>query len=148
MKTLTKTSSIAKIKQFDLTQKQQVCELLQWSEQMYFDFMFQQYNDFLNRLFFGYPQQMLNEVAQSPVFRGFWNNEVSFRNESEFLPFAQFETQDYYEVNEAGKLIITPAVPLGDCFLVDEFMIIHNPKTLMSNDAFMHRFNKTLSLLK
>ncbi|MGY3054350.1 hypothetical protein ACVWYG_002557 [Pedobacter sp. UYEF25] len=147
MKTLTKITRVEEIRKIDLTQKQAVCELLQWTEQMYFDFMFAQYEEFLNRMFSGYPIQFLNDVKYSPVFSGFWNNEIAARNEFDFLPFANTETEDYYEVDVNGELQVLQALPVGDIYLIDEFMFIHNPQRLMHDDAFMHRYNKTLRLL-
>lgn len=149
MKTLTKTTRTAQIKQADFTQKQTVCNLLQWTEEMYGHFMFCQYDAFLNQLFFGYPEPFLNDVKHSAIFSGFWNNEIAHRNAIDFLPFAVELTTDQYDLlNDFAGVVFTEAVPKGDCYLVDEFMFIHSAKRLMHDDDFMHRYNHTLGLIE
>jgi hypothetical protein len=148
MKTLIKhTSHVAQVKSENLTQVQTICELLQWSEQQYYEFQFEQYIAFIDRMFFDYPDVLANSVKHSATFRGFWNNQVAIRNKVDFLPFATAETEDLFEVNADGELTKYAALALGDSYLVDEFMLVHNPKRLMHDDDFMRQYNYALKLI-
>jgi len=148
MKTLTKTTHIAQIRQADQSQLQQVCQLIDFTEDQYCKYMFEQYTAFVKRMFCDYPIVLYQNALYSPVMRGFWNNEATKRNETEFLPFATDLTADIYTVNKQGTLEILIGLNAGNLWLVDEFMLIHNHQVLINNGAFMHRYNQTLHLIK
>lgn len=148
MKTLTKEiSHIEATRQQDKNQVEQVCTLLSWTSEQYCEFQFASYMEFILRMFKDWPE-MAKQVASSAIFRGFWNNEVAFRNQTEFLPFATDMTSDLWEVDESGDLVITDGLTLGDCGLVNEFTFLHSPSYLMNDDMFMFKYNNVLKLLR
>lgn len=148
MKTLTKSSFIAKTRQADHTQMQKVCELLKWDEQQYCNHQFEQYTDFLTRMFMGWPDIMLRQVLYSPTMRGFFNNEWSKRTDVEFFSFAKDLIAPVLEVDESGTLISLEGMPLGDCYLIDEYCCIHSSRGLINNDAFMIKYNDVLKMVR
>lgn len=125
----TAKTHIAKIRQTDLTQIEEVCNLLGWSFERYCEHQFHNYNEFIDRLFSGYPVEMANQVRYSAVFRGFWNNEASLRNQTEFLPFAKYEPND------------SPVI-------LSEFLYTHSPLTLLHDDLFMTKYNRVLDTIR
>lgn len=147
MKTLTKTTHIARIRQADQSQVQQVCRLLAWDEQQYCQYQFYQYTGFLTRMFHEWPDIMLQQVMYSPTMRGFWNNEWAQRTDDEFLPFAKVLTEDAIEVEPGGNMITVPGMELGDAYLMDEYLLIHNIMALVDDDLFMMKYNNVLSLI-
>ncbi|MGV3705423.1 MAG: hypothetical protein ACO1NU_08595 [Arcticibacter sp.] len=148
MKTLTKTSHIAKVRQQDQIQMQRICEILMWSEVEYCNHQFEEYTNFLTRMFFGFPEAMLKQVMHSKVMRGFWNNEWTYRNQVEFLPFADEMTEDVTEVDPSGELVYMPKTEHGDAGLVGEYMFIHGYRALMQDELFMFRYNNILELVR
>ena len=148
MKTALKTNThVAQVISDNLNQMQTVCELLNWTEQQYCNFQFEQYEAFIDMMFYGYPEIFANSVKHSPSFRGFWNCQVAERNRLDFIDFAKAETEELHEVNMDGELIPYKALPFGDAYIVDEFMFIHNPKRLMHDEEFMIQYNHTLKLI-
>ncbi|RQO78081.1 hypothetical protein DBR40_09025 [Pedobacter sp. KBW01] len=134
MSTITKVKEeskthIEECREFDLNLIENVCMLLGWSTEQYCEYQLDNYNQFVDRLFYGFPVQMANEVKYSSDFRGFWNNEASFRNQTEFLPFAKFE-------------------PMESPVILSEFLYTHNPLTLMHDDLFMMKYNNVLEKIR
>jgi len=125
----TATTHIAKIRQTDRSLIDQVCILIGWSYERYCDYQFNNYVEFVDRMFDRYPLEMVNEVKYSATFRGFWNNEASLRNQTEFLPFAQFEPED------------SPV-------LLSEFLYTHSVLTLMHDDLFLMKYNRVLDIIR
>lgn len=147
MKTITKISHIEQVRQSTFTLAEQVCRILNWSHEEYCDFQFAKYNAFIDLLFAKFPL-IGQQVRYSSVFRGFWNNEVCFRNEIEFLPFATEMTEDIYEINADGELIIAPAFPYGHEGLVNEFLFIHSIPRLINHELFMMKYNNILEVIR
>ena len=130
MRTLTQPKThIAQIRQTDKSLTEEVCNIIGWSHEEYCDYQFNNYIEFVDRMFDRWPAEMANQVKYSSVFRGFWNNEVSFRNQTEFLPFAKFEPTD------------SPVI-------ISEFLYTHNPISLMHDDLFMMKYNSVLEIIR
>ena len=130
MRTITKTANhITQVRNSDANQIQQVCRLLGWSYEDYCNFQFEKYLEFVDRVFIGFPDIMANQVKYSAVFRGFWNNEASFRNHTEFLPFAKYEETQSPD-------------------LISEFLYIHDPRALVMDDLFITKYNRVIDLIR
>jgi len=125
----TAKTHIAKVRQSDRSQIEEVCNLIGWSFDRYCEHQFSNYIEFVDRLFAGWPTEMANQVKYSSVFRGFWNNEASYRNQTEFLPFARLEPSD------------SPV-------LLSEFIYTHSPLALMHDDVFMTKYNRVLEIIR
>ncbi|MES2651295.1 MAG: hypothetical protein V4663_06115 [Bacteroidota bacterium] len=123
-----KTTHIGSIRKQNSTQVQQICELLDWSEQAYCEYIFEQYQAFIKRMFYGYPEVVAKQVEYSEIFRGFWNDQVAVRNETEFLPFA------------------SPYA--GSPNLLEEWLHIHDHRSLMHNDFFMDKYNYCITIIQ
>lgn len=148
MKTLTKTTHIAQIRQQNQTQIEQVCQLINWTEEQYCNYHFEQYCDFVKRMFWGYPKELYHTVLYSPVMRGLWNNQAQRRNDLEFLPFAISETEPMLDFNDnMDGIYCLPACNPGAAHIVDEFMFIHAAARLVNDDEFMHQYNQILKLI-
>lgn len=149
MKTLTKTTHIATIRQKNQSQTSKVCQLLNWSEEQYCNYLFEQYCDFVKRMFYRYPVELYQTVLYSPVMRGLWNNEVFKRNALDFLPFASAETEPMLEfTDDVDGIFCLPACKPGAAHIVDEFMLIHAAARLVHDDEFMIKYNNVLSLIR
>jgi len=147
MKTLTKKTHIAKVRQANREGIQQVCHLLQCSEQDYCNYIFDQYCKFIEDRYKGFPDVVANKILFSPVFRGVFNNAVASRDEAEFIPFAVDVTEEITIVNSSGDLDVIEAIPLGGDYLVYEWMQIHSYKRLLMDDQFINQFEHCLNLI-
>lgn len=130
MKTLTQPKThIAKVRQSDKSLIEEVCNLIGWSYEQYCEYQFNNYIQFVDRMFEHWPAEMANQVKYSSVFRGFWNNEASLRNQTEFMPFARFE-------------------PIDSPVILSEFLYTHCPLQLMHDDLFMMKYNHVLDIIR
>ena len=146
MKTLTKKTHIAEVREANLKGIQQVCHLLQWTEQDYCEFQFQQYCLFVDTKYSNFPDIIANRVLYSPLFRGFFNNEAYKRDEVEFLPFAEDLIEPIWTVAEGGEIEIIKPIDVED--LVTEWMLIHDYKRLLNDEAFIAGFQQLLTIMK
>ena len=146
MKTLTKKTHIAEVREETLKGIKQVCYLLQWTEQEYCEFQFQQYCLFVEARYSNFPDVIANRVLYSPIFRGYFNNEAYKRDEEEFLPFAEDLIEPIWTVAEGGEIEILRPIKLDD--LVTEWMMIHNYKRLLNDETFIDGFEQILKIIK
>lgn len=136
MKTLTKHKThIAQVRQVNATQIDRVCELLDWTKMQYCQHQYNEYEKFITRLCEDLPKAT-NPIRYSSIFRGFWCNEWMLRTELEFMPYADGVTEDIFEVDQSGKLIIDKGIEYGDSQLAYEYYQIHNAKGLFYNEGF------------
>jgi len=156
MKTIATATHIGAVRQTNQSQVQQVCIIINWSEEQYCNYLFEQYVAFVELLFERYPI-MQKQVLYNPVMRGFWNNEVNKRNKNEFLNFAVDLTTRKFELIKAQikshEIILagvecTEPMPFGAPYLIDEFMLTHNYLRLRNDEEFMHHYNRTLKLIR
>ena len=139
---------LQKIKNANNTDMQQICELIGWGQEQYCRHQFFVYDSVLSRRFFGQPACLLNQAMYSDLMSGFFNNEWSKRNQTEFLPFAQ-------EHSHFSQSYVCPKKGLRlewDCqsvkaFLADEYLYCHNPYLLANDEIFLSRLNYTLNLI-
>lgn len=148
MKTLTKKTHIAKVRQANRKGIEQVCHLLQWSEQQYCDYLFDQYCQFIEEKYKGFPAIISNNVLYSDLFRGMFNNAAAQRDKLEFTPYALDVTEEVTVINPKGILEIVQTIPLGGQYLVDEWMHIHNYKRLLTDKLFLNQFEHILKLIQ
>ena len=118
---------IGKQRQLLQSNKEQVCELLHWSEQEYCQYHFDQYSAFVERLSEDWPV-LKQQLFSSAAFRGFWNLETACRETEDFLPWAQ-DCDDY-------------------SYLLSEYEFINDHKRLIQDEDFMNRFNGILDLIR
>lgn len=148
MKTaLSKPTHIEAVRDMAYNQMLQVCGYLGWTEDQYNTHQLDQYLEFMNIRFTGYPEVMMNEVRYSPMMAGLWKNEWIGRNAIAFLPIASDDMEESMSVNELGKLV--HYVP--DEFIVsqiyDEYLWIHSAKRLANDEGFMKQFNQVIKLI-
>lgn len=148
MKTLTKKTHIAKVRQQNQEGMAQVCQLLGWSKQQYCDYLFEQYCQFIDSTYPGFPDILTRRVLYSPLFRGLFNNNSAKLDQSEFLPFAIDVTTPLWVVTNDGELMEIETIPIGSDYLADEWMHIHSHKRLMDDQPFIDQFNHVLTLLR
>lgn len=130
MKTLTQTETqTAQSRQTAQNLIQQVCKLTGWSYERYCTYQFNNYIEFVDRMFEHWPLEMANQVKYSSAFRRFWNEEAAYRNQTEFLPYAKFE-------------------PVAGSILISEFLYTHHPLSLLHDDLFMTRYNDVLQCIR
>ncbi|MGY0034414.1 hypothetical protein [Pedobacter sp. NJ-S-72] len=147
MKTITKNTHIAKIRQHNREGMQQVCHLLQCTEQDYCDYLFDQYCFFVQERYKAFPEVVLNRILYSSLFRGMFNNAAAQRDETEFIPQALDVTEDVTIINIYGRLEVLQTVPLGGQYLIEEWHEIHSYKRLLEDNHFLNQFEHTLELI-
>jgi hypothetical protein len=131
-----------------LAVRSKVCEYLGWSEKKYCEHQSEQYDEFLQFMFKGFPEIMMNEVRYSPIMSGFWKNEWIIRNERDFLPLADEEMETKMEVSEKGKLIITEPDLVSKSIVLNEYLYFNSGLTLVDDDYFMASYNEVLKMIR
>ncbi|MBD1394292.1 hypothetical protein [Mucilaginibacter glaciei] len=122
-----KRTHIALVRAENNSQLSEVCELLEWTEEHYCKHQFYQYQMFVKSLCEGWPAVRF-EIEYSPLFRGFFNNEWSSRNDTDFLPFSYDCKFD---------------VP----YMLEEYLFIHSYKRLLNDELFMMRFEHVRAMI-
>ena len=118
---------IARIREDNGNQVQEICQLLGWTIDEYCWNQFREYQLFVAELCAGWPE-VKREIEYSPVFRGFFNNEWNSRNENEFLPAA-------YEMK------------FDSWYLLHEFREIHDYNRLLDDERFMQKYEQIRGLM-
>ncbi|MEO7212625.1 hypothetical protein [Mucilaginibacter sp.] len=118
---------IAEVRETNTSQMGEVCDLLGWTIDQYTDYQFYQYQMFVWELCKGWPM-VRKEIEYSPVFRGFWNNEWSHRNQHEFLPFAYDIKYDKWQ-------------------MLEEYRLLNDHEALLNDDAFLIRYEHVRRLI-
>lgn len=151
MKTLIKPrkeiNQSAKVVALSDQQVSEVCRLLHWTAEQYYEHQYGQYELFLARALFSARIEVYNQVRYSPLMRGLWINEW-IQRDMKFLPFGrEFHFAGVVE-HEDGKLVLY--LPLDNTLesLVDEYEFIHNGKRLYSDEHFMTKFYHVLQLIQ
>jgi len=151
MKTLIKPSKkinqSAKVVAMSERQVSEICLMLEWTEEQYYQHQYAQYEIFLARALFSARTEIYNQIRYSPLMRGLWNNEWLHRNSSDFLPYGrEFHFAGVME-HEDGDLALY--LPLENTLssLVDEYEFIHHGKRLYSDEEFMIKFYHVLELI-
>jgi hypothetical protein len=128
MKTLSKQSThIGKVRESDLTTTEQVQKVLEWTHEQYCNHQYEEYESFLARENIEHPV-ICQELRYSEIFRGFWINEWTLRNQQEFLPFALDCEMDV-------------------AYITDEYLFINNHKRLINDHFFMDKYEYMLNLI-
>lgn len=148
MKTLTKKTHIATIRQDNQDGMMQVCHLLQWSEQQYCEYLFEQYYTFIQIRFKHAHVSEKNRVLYSKFFRGVFNNAAAHRDETEFIPYALEATEEIITVNPNGSLEVVQTIPIGGEYLVTEWKHIQSHRRLIEDGHFMAQYRHILELIK
>lgn len=125
-----------------------VCEYLGWSEGRYFEHQADQYEEFLQFMFKGFPEIMMNEVRYSAIMSGFWKNEWIIRNERDFLPLAEEEMETRMEVTAEGKLLVKGPDLVSKSVVLNEYLYFNSGLTLVDDDYFMASYNEVLKLIR
>ena len=126
----------------------EVCGYLGWTEDQYYQHQFEQYEEFLKRQLYGYPESFYNRIRYSPLMRGLWNNEWFNRTTGKFLIMARFHLFKGMEVDEDGGLLIIEPVEGAEQHVYDEYMFIHSGKLLVNDLDFMSRYHHVLTLIR
>ncbi|EEI90224.1 hypothetical protein HMPREF0765_4175 [Sphingobacterium spiritivorum ATCC 33300] len=148
MKIKTKISHLELLKQQTAQQLKEVCTYLNWTEEQYCEHQLAEYEAFLARMFYGWPEKMLNEVRFSPIMSGFWKNEWFQRNRSEFLALAKEDLTSTMSVNSDGKLECYEPNEFTYKQVYDEYIWIHSHRNLINQDYFMADYNRVLKLIR
>ena len=146
MKTLTSKTHIGTVRKENLTQLQMICTLLNWSHEKYCNHQYSQYEEFIKRACKDLPDAE-TLLRYSSIFRGFFNQEWSLRNQSEFLFEAQEMTKHICEVNACGDLIYIEGVPNGHYKIVYEYLTLHDARALFYDEAFANKYCNVIDLI-
>lgn len=138
MKTLTKTTDIATVRELNKSTSEKICELLNWDWERFCRHQFDCYEAFLAKVCELLPQAK-QALRYSQLFRGFWLNEWIKRNELEFLPFAIAETTEQFGFID-GRFEEFELLAKGDTYLIDEYLLINCPNRLYYDDEFAVRY--------
>jgi hypothetical protein len=159
MKTLAKKQShIDQIRTMNLTQIENVCQLLGWSHEDYTKHQYIEYEMFIAKACTDAPEFM-NDLRHSKEFCGFYINEWIRRNNTSFLPFAVNQTTDVYDLlyefdisNGQSKRFeygvrCFEGLEYGDPLLIEEYLIVHSYETLFCDADFQHRYENIIDKL-
>lgn len=147
MKTkFTALTHVDKARQMSVTQMEQICRYLGWTEDQYCEFQFTCYQVFLSTLFSGFPESR-REVEYSPIMAGFWKNQWMRRNRTEFLPCAEDLCESSIFIDSRGKLVYYQPADDARQQAEDEYIFIHCPERLMNDEDFMTQHYHTLKLI-
>jgi len=150
MKTLSKPKKtmVQKAKEQSHRVRSIVCQYLGWSEDRYNNHQLEQYEAFLGNLFYGFPQEMLNEVRYSALMAGFWKNEWTMRNERDFIPISQDELESSMWIDANGEIGEYQPNNFNKKQVHDEYLYINGAMTLINDDYFMAGYNEVLKLIR
>lgn len=143
-----KNTQASQARERALAVQTKVCEYLGWEPEIYCQHQSEQYEEFLQFMFQGFPEIMMNEVRYSPIMSGFWKNEWIIRNERDFLPLADEEMETKMEVTEKGKLLIKEPDLISKTIVLNEYLYFNSGLTLVDDDYFMASYNETLKLIR
>lgn len=129
-------------------QMEKICQLLDWTEDKYWQYQYTCYYLFINQLFDGFPAEMRKEVEYSPIMAGYWKNEWYLRNENEFVPFAEDICDSAMYVDQNGKIVYYQPLESAQEQAEGEFIFINSPKRLQNDIAFMNGYNQALKLIR
>ncbi len=146
--TIEKKTMLSTAKGRALVVQTKVCDYLGWNVKQYCEHQSDQYEEFLQFMFEGFPEIMMNEVRYSPIMSGFWKNEWIIRNERDFLPLADEEMETKMEVSEKGKLIITEPDLVSKSIVLNEYLYFNSGLTLVDDDYFMASYNEVLKMIR
>lgn len=147
IKSKKRISQATKVVKLSNQQVSEICAMLNWTDQQYYDHQYEEYEQFLKRALFSARIEVYNTVRYSPLMRGLWNNEWIVRNIENFLPFGRefnFSGVAEYE-NEELVLYLPMDTTLST--LIDEYEFIHNGKRLYSDQSFMIKYHHVLTLI-
>lgn len=137
MKTTTTKNQthIAKVRAKHQTQKERVCEILNWTEERYADHQFEVYLKVLNKLHIDCPK-IEQRLAYSPVFRGFFNSEWERRNREEFLSIVEVQDGGLC-INANGAIDFLEERQETDDYNYQEYIFIHSADRLCQDHDFL-----------
>lgn len=142
----TRTTQAAKVVALGDVQAAEICKILGWTEQQYYDHQYEQYEEYLKRSLYGLQEELYNASRYSGLMRGFWNNEWVRRNYS-FLLVAEDLLYEGVAVDTDGQLIEITHDEAVLAHLYDEYMYMHNAVLLSSNPYVRERFMHILKLM-
>lgn len=150
MKTLIKpikqNSAAANTRALAHEQQALICRYLGWTEVQYCNHQLKEYEDFLKRMFFGFPEIMLNEVRYSSQMAGYWKNEWVIRN-IDFLEIAREALKPSMWVDPLGNLGFHEPTEFNKSVVYDEYLYTHSAKILTNDESFMIGYNRVLKLI-
>lgn len=138
------------VKRQNKAQAEEICRLIGWTQEQYCVHQFEVYEKVLKRRFSGQEDCLLNRAMYSELMSGFFKNEWSKRNQTEFLPFAKEHfhlSPSYVDPNNGLCIAWDYDYQQEMALLADEYMYCHNPCLLINDKAFMARLNYTLNLI-
>lgn len=143
-----KQTHMSQVREADLGNMFQVCELLGWTQDQYCEHQLEQYTKFLKLALAAMPTYIQNKAAYSPVLRGFWNNEWFSRNEREFLPMAiDYLRHSNSYVYEDGTHYLCWDNTEFINLVADEYLKIHSMDELADDERFLIRFYNNLKII-
>lgn len=75
IKSKKRISQATKVVKLSNQQVSEICAMLNWTDQQYYDHQYEEYEQFLKRALFSARIEVYNTVRYSPLMRGLWNNE-------------------------------------------------------------------------
>ncbi|MFD2874074.1 hypothetical protein ACFS5N_16445 [Mucilaginibacter ximonensis] len=128
MKTLTiPATHIGKVRDRQAEELGEICALLGYTPEHYCWDQYRQYESFV-AMACENKYELMRPILTSPLYRGFWNNEWSARNQQKFLP-AAYECK--FDVPEMRA----------------EYRYIHDAKQLYTDENFYNRFENVVRMI-
>ena len=137
------TTHIARAKQYNDKVMQQVCELLNWTEQQYCDHQYRIYEKIVDRLFYEMPKEQ-QSIRYSPVFRGFFINEWNKRTIVEFLSYAVIADSETC-IGADGSLNHQEISDSAND--EQEYLFVHHQHKIIGDTTFLTSLNQALDII-
>jgi len=99
-------------------------DFIEFSYEEFCNHQFENYENFVSLDFNQYPG-LAKTIRYSAAFRKFWNVEWLYRNQTEFLPFAEDCSLSVKELRH-------------------EYFFMHSPERLLNQPAFLNRYEDIL----
>jgi len=119
-------------------QIQRICQLLTWTPEAYCLHQYTEYELCIARICQRLPGAA-RLLRYSTPFRIFYNNEWAWRNENEFIPFANSLTEDLLDIDEEG-VSIYKGMEYGTPLLIEEYCSTHAAQQLFYNEEFTTKY--------
>jgi hypothetical protein len=128
MRTLTrKKRPAATVRRLDSSVMQEICLLLNLSEEAYFQHQYKVYEEFITLAC--HADQYRNYIRYSPLFSRFWINEWAMRNKRRFVPV--LENQDYLSPQDAAA----------------DYYYLHDAEVLASDAGLISRYQEIAGII-
>lgn len=142
--TLTPKTHIGRIRLQNATQLQRVCELLKWTHEDYCRHQYEEYEEFVKRACIDIPESA-NKLRYSSVFRGFYNQQWTFRNIG-FIAYATEAIEPALYLTLEG-VFCDEGVSPGHFKIIDEYKFLHCAKGLFYDGDFRTKYANVIDII-